>query len=147
MLTNAVPKVQLSNLLRRMSQVIPSSSPKEILTKVKIVFREEQIQLHGTDINQYLKVIAKCSNPNPGVAIVDYNNLRTIISKMTGDTLYVALEENVLVLKDDNSEFELGTYSNVGEFPCESQVDANRMFEMDITDLVNGLVCVEHCMD
>ncbi len=147
MLTNAVPKAQLLSLLRRMSQVIPSSSPKEILTKVKLVFREEQIQLHGTDMNQYLKLIAKCNNPNPGVAIVDYNNFRTIISKMTGDTVYISLENDVVVLKDDRSEFELGTFTNISEFPAENIIDSDRTFEMDINELVLSLDKVQHCMD
>lgn len=147
MLINAVPKAQLSSLLRRMSQVIPSSSPKEILTKVKLVFREDQLQLHGTDLNQYLKLVAKCSSQEPGLAIVDYNNFRTIISKMSGDTIYITLDNDRVILKDGRSEFELLTCVNVQEFPSQNEIESNGRFSMQVTELVTALESVSHCMD
>lgn len=130
-----------------MSQVIPSVSPKEILTKVKLVFTDSQLQLHGTDLCQYLKLTASCSSMEPGIAILDYNNLRTIISKMSGEMVQVELDGDDVVMRDDRSLFELTSLSNVDEFPSINGFDPQQTMTLQVNEFVADIESIAHCMD
>lgn len=147
MLTNAVPRQLLSNLLRRMSQVIPASSPKEVLTKIKVVFTDSEIQLHGTDLAQYLKVSAPCVVSDPGIALLAYADLRDIIAKMSGGAVELILNGDTVSISDERASFELQTHNNIDEFPGACDFHCVQTTTIDSDELCRCLTSVIHCID
>lgn len=130
-----------------MSQVIPTNSPKEVLTKIKIVFRESEIHLLGTDLAQYLTLIAPCETTEPGVALLAYSDLRDIVSRMTGDNVELTLDDNVVGITDGRASFELQVHSDLNEFP--GACDWSRVYttKIDSEQLCQCLDTVLHCID
>ncbi len=130
-----------------MSQVIPTSSPKEVLTKIKIVFRESEIHLHGTDLAQYLTLIAPCETTEPGIALLAYSDLRDIVSRMTGDNVELTLDGKVVGITDSRASFELQVHSDLNEFP--GACDWSRVYttQIDSEQLCQCLESVIHCID
>lgn len=147
MLINAVPRQLLSNLLRRMSQVIPASSPKEVLTKIKIVFTESEIQLHGTDLAQYLKVTAPCVVSEPGIALLAYADFRDIIGKMSGEAIELTLNGDTVTISDNRASFELQKHTNIEEFPPACDFHCIQTTTIDSEELCRCLASVIHCID
>lgn len=147
MSTNAVPRQLLLKLLRRMSQVIPSSSPKEVLTKIKLVFSGNELRLYGTDLEQFLAVWAPCQIDEPGMALVNYADFRSLIGKLTGNEISLALDNGAVVMSDDHCSFELQSHTDINEFPTFGQVDTIRKFALPIKTLCYCFSQLVHCTD
>lgn len=147
MTTNAVPKQLLSKLLRRMLQVIPSSSPKEVLTKIKLVFSGSEIRLYGTDLEQFLVVWAPCQIDEPGMALVNYADFRSLIGKLTGQEISLSLDGNAVIISDDHCSFQIQSHTDIGEFPVFGQVDTIRKFTIPIKTLCYCFSQLVHCTD
>ena len=147
MSTNAVPKQLLSKLLRRMSQVIPNNSPKEVLTKIKLVFTGDMIRLYGTDLEQFLSVSALCQTDEPGMALVPYADFRSMFSKLTGDDISLALEGGVVRIGDDNCTFELQSHTNIEEYPTFTEFEVAHRFKLPVRMLCQCFGQLVHCTD
>ena len=147
MLVNAVPRPLLLKQLRRMSHVIPSSSPKEVLTKIKLVFDGASICLQGTDIEKFLTVSMPCKCEEAGAALVSYGAFRDVVAKLTGEFIELSIEGDVVVVGDGVSRMELMSHSDINEFPSEPSFEASQVFRMDASEFSESLSSIAHCTD
>lgn len=147
MLINAVPRPLLLKQLRRMSHVIPSNSPKEVLTKIKLVFDGASICLQGTDMEKFLSVSMPCECEETGVALVSYISFRDIVSKLTGEFIQLAIEGDVVIVGDTVSRMEIIGHSDINEFPSEPEFEASQVFHMNAAEFAESLSSILHCTD
>jgi len=130
-----------------MSQVIPNSSPKEVLTKIKLVFTGDVIRLYGTDLEQFLIVSALCQTDEPGMALVPYADFRSMFSKLTGDEISLSLEGGIVRIGDNNCTFELPSHTNMEEYPAFSEFETVHKFALPVRTLCHCFGQLVHCTD
>jgi DNA polymerase III sliding clamp (beta) subunit (PCNA family) len=130
-----------------MSHVIPSVSPKEVLTKIKLVFGQDSLEMIGTDLNQNLKITTPCESDEPGIALVSYENLKAIISKMSGEMINFSFAQGKVIVSDNFSSFELGGHCDIDEFPGFGSFPSCEIFSFPVDKLVTIVDSIAHCMD
>lgn len=98
-------------------------------------------------MEKFLSVSMPCECEETGVALVSYLAFRDIVSKLTGETIRLAIEGDTVIVGDAVSKMELLGHSDVNEFPSEPAFEASQVFYMDAGEFAQSLSSIIHCTD
>lgn len=121
--------------------VIPSKSPKAILTNVSLVATGDALELVGTDLDVSLRyrIDEQVKVIEPGTVVVPARVLHDFVRDFSGETVEIDTRETNCIIRSDEDSAELLT-ADAEEFPVVPRFDDAGSFSLQagtFTALVN----------
>jgi DNA polymerase III subunit beta len=134
------PKEPLLAALQSASSVVPSRSPKPVLTNVKLEASREGAVLSATDLEVGIRIeIEGVEVAAPGAVLLPSGRLMAIVRESAAGTVFdIHSDGTAAVVKAPRSEFRLPAEDPL-EFPSVATFPAGEHFELG-TPLVRELV-------
>jgi DNA polymerase-3 subunit beta len=99
------------------STVVPSRSPKPVLSCIKLAAENDKLTISGTDLEVAVRFTdAQVQIDQPGETLVPADKLRDIVRESTDDTLSLSVEGSEMHVRGGDSHFKIFT-QNASEFP------------------------------
>lgn len=110
--------------------VVPSRSPKPILTCVKLEVSPERATAMATDLEVGIRVdVPGIQVDVPGSVVLPVGRFGSILRESTDATLHLETDGQSIQVRGARSEFRL-PYTNPDEFPSVSRFDEDRYLEI-----------------
>ncbi len=106
----------LNNSLQMVQRAVSSKSIIPVLSGVYMEVSGEEINLHTTDLEVYMKETLPCKTEEEGKVVVNTRLLLDIARNLQGDLVRMEYLENQLQIEDERSKFSLRTMA-VEDFP------------------------------
>ena len=99
------------------STVVPSRSPKPVLSCIKLSCENDKLTISGTDLEVAVRFTdAQVQIDQPGETLVPADKLRDIVRESADDTLSLSVEGSEMHVRGADSHFKIFT-QNASEFP------------------------------
>ena len=97
--------------------VVPSRSPKPVLSCIKLSAADDKLTIQGTDLEVSVTFTdAQVQIDQPGETLVQADKFRDIVRESTDDTLSLSVEGTEMNVRGADSHFKIFT-QNASEFP------------------------------
>lgn len=112
------------------STVVPSRSPKPVLSCVKLAAANDKLTISGTDLEVSVQFTdAQVQIDTAGETLVPADKLRDIVRESTDDTLSLSVEGTEMHVRGADSHFKIFT-QNTSEFPPIPVPEGEADFEL-----------------
>lgn len=112
------------------STVVPSRSPKPVLSCIKLAAADDKLTISGTDLEVAVTFTdAQVQIDQPGETLVPADKLRDIVRESTDDTLSLSVEGTEMNVRGADSHFKIFT-QNTSEFPAIPIPEGDADFEL-----------------
>jgi DNA polymerase-3 subunit beta len=112
------------------STVVPSRSPKPVLSCVKLAAADDKLTISGTDLEVSVTFTdAQVQIDTAGETLVPADKLRDIVRESTDDTLSLSVEGTEMNVRGADSHFKIFT-QNTSEFPPIPVPEGDADFEL-----------------
>ena len=99
------------------SSVVPSRSPKPVLSCIKLSAQQDKLTISGTDLEVSINFTdAQVQIDQPGETLVPADKMRDIVRESTDDTLALSVEGSEMNVRGADSHFKIFT-QNASDFP------------------------------
>lgn len=99
------------------STVVPTRSPKPVLSCIKLAAEQDKLTISGTDLEVAVRFTdSQVQIDQPGETLVPADKLRDIVRESGDDTLSLSVEGSEMHVRGADSHFKIFT-QNASEFP------------------------------
>ena len=113
----------LAAALQVVGSVVPSRTPKEVLKNVKLQVVDGKATLLGTDAEVGIRYeIPGVEITSAGETLLPAARVSAIVRELTGDSVDIALADDAVWIRSDQSEFRLSA-QDASEFPPVAEFD------------------------
>lgn len=136
-------RAALTEALGLLTSVVPSRTPKPILSCLRITASEKQVQIFATDLEVGMSYnISEVQVSEPGEAVVPADRLAAIVRESIDDVLVVEVNEGACEIKGADSHFTI--YGQEPEqYPIVPAFDGKGGIEVRLDNLQLG---IEQCL-
>jgi DNA polymerase III subunit beta len=121
------------------SSVVPTRSPKPVLSNLKLSAEGDKLIISATDLEIAVKCVdGQVQIDSPGETLVPADKLRDIVRESIDDTLSLSVEGNEMHVRGADSHFKIFTQS-AAEFPPIPEHDGSHDLQISAGEL-KGLI-------
>jgi DNA polymerase-3 subunit beta len=137
-----IQKKALFDLIQKAYPIAPLKSSLQILSNLKIVFRENRLEIIATDLDHSISVTDEVENGEGEFTLaVNSRKLFDIVREFPDGTITVNLDENVLVMNSEKGFSCKIAGTDTKDFPDFPQIDTAQTFDISADMLRHMINC------